>query len=175
VALEKELRKLAEEIPELSEFFGFWTNKNVLRRNSGGTVLSSTQDGTETTYPIGDGKKGKRQGAVDIGENKGQASILNTEGNEKAQPISRKAKKGPKIAFADAPNRLDMAWIDGNNIVINIGHASYKKCFSSARSRKLHCLFAAANAIQRYLGSESDKPDLLFIDRMMMAWGKSDS
>jgi hypothetical protein len=172
VELEKELKKLAEKIPELSEFFGFWAKKHIMKKVEKGAENITIQEGSEVTYGVGEGAKGDGQGLADVGEGPGQSNLPDREGPERAEPISRKAKKGPKIAFADAPDRIDMAWVDGTNIIINSSHPAYVKCFPSTRSRKIHCLFAVATAIQRFLGTESEKPDLLFIDRMMMAWGQ---
>jgi hypothetical protein len=67
---------------------------------------------------------------------------------------------------------MDLGWVDGNNIIINSGHPSYAKTCSDTRSRTLHNLFAIASAIQRFKGGESTLPDMMFIDRMMAAWGK---
>jgi len=172
VELEREIKRLSEDIPELGEFFGFWSKKQILRENKAGTISSSTTEGSEITYPLGEGAGGEGQGPVDLGDGPGQATSMDSRGNEKAQPISRKSRRGPKIAFVDAPDRLDLAWVEGNNVVINSGHASYIKCRSNTKARRIHSLFAIASAIQRFLGGEAEKPDLLFIDRMMMAWGQ---
>jgi hypothetical protein len=171
-ALERELKKLVEKVPELSEFFGFWTKKKVMKKSEKGTESITIQQGGEVTYALREGAKGNGNGLLDVGDGPGQSALPDKKGPERAEPISRKAKKGPKIAFIDAPDRIDMAWVDGTNIIINSSHSAYLKCLSNTRSRKIQCLFAIATAIQRFLGAESDSPDLLFIDRMMMAWGE---
>jgi len=170
--LERELKKILEDVPELAEFFGFWARKSVLARSKDGSVLVKTQEGIEVTLPVGEGTKGKGIGPADIGDEPGQALVESQKGTEKAKPISRTARRGPKIAFAEVPDRLDLAWVEGNNVVVNTGHPSYAKARSNALARRLHCLFAIASAIQRFIGSESEPPDLMFIDRMMAAWGK---
>jgi len=170
--LERELRKLVENVPELSEFFGFRMRKEILGKYDNGLIDASTHEGVGITFPLGNGVREEGLGPVDIGVEDGQTLISDEKGPEKAKAISRKARSGPKIAFFDAPDRVDLAWVEGNNVVINSGHPSYKKNRSNAKTRRLHSLFAIASAIQKFLGRESEKPDLMFIDRMMTAWGK---
>lgn len=172
IKLERELKKILEDVPELKEFFGFRARKNVPVQNENGVDRANIQDGIEVTFPIGEGPGGEGPGPVVPGDEPGQSLVKSEEGAEKVKPISRKARRGPKIAFNEVPDRVDLAWVDGNNVVINIGHPSYVRARSNALSRKIHSLFAIASAIQRFLGRESETPDLMFIDRLMAAWGK---
>jgi hypothetical protein len=172
IKLERELKKLVEDIPELSEFFGFPSPKNVLEKYEKGSIFATTQEGIEKTFPVGNGRRGKSSGLVDTGEESGESFKEDQEGLEKTKQISRTARRGPKIAFVEAPDRSDLAWVDGNNVVINSGHPSYVKVRSDPATRRLHSLFAIASAVQRFLGGQSDTPDQMFIDRMMAAWGK---
>lgn len=170
--LERELKKLVEELPELAEFFGFRSREKVFQQNGKGLVPTDIHDGTDKTFPVGKGSKGEGPGAVDIGNGPGQALVQTQGGTERAKQISRVARRGPKITFIEAPARLDLAWVDGNNVAINSGHPAYTRARSNSVARTLHSLFAIASAVQRFLGSESEAPDLMFIDRMMAAWGK---
>ncbi|MCE2462861.1 MAG: hypothetical protein J4F46_02960, partial [Dehalococcoidia bacterium] len=90
----------------------------------------------------------------------------------RATPISRRARQGPRIAFDSRADRTDLAWVDGNSVVINTGHPSYRKANSNATARMIHSLFAIASAIQRFNTSEDTIDDLLFMDRMMAVWGE---
>jgi len=172
VEIERELKKIVEEIPELSNFFGFRIKSKVLQEDLKGNLSSSNQEGIEITFPVGEGEKGDDIGTVDIGDEPGQATVEDKEGKDRAKPISRKSRRGPKIAFDSRSDRKDLAWVEGNNIVINKGHPAYGKAQANQRIKRLHNLFSVAIAIQRFLGSESEKPDLMFIDRMMAAWGE---
>lgn len=172
IEIERELKKIVEEIPELNDFFGFRMSKKVFKKNEKGMIPSSAQEGIDITFPVGEGEKGGDLGIVDVGEEPGQAIVKDEKGKDRATPISRKSRRGPKIAFDNRSDRTDLAWIEGNNVVINSGHPSHVKAQSNQRTRRLHNLFAVASAIQRFLGSESERPDLLFIDRMMAAWGR---
>ena len=170
--LEREMRKLVDEIPELGEFFGFRAPKNILDQQNGGSVIASSQEGAELTFPIGEGESLGGEAPLDIGDGPGEALVENQEtGNLRARPISRTGRRGPKIAFDEKPDRIDLAWIDGNNVVINSGHPAYVKVNSNNLAKRLHCIHSIANAIQRFLFTGSAE-DLLFSDRMMSAWGK---
>jgi len=171
--LERELKRLVEDVPELSSFFGFRTRKDVHVPRSDGTTLGTETEGTEPTLPVGEGQGRHGLGIRDVGDQPGTAVIEDREaGREKVEPISRTARRGPKIAFAHAPERVDLAWVDGHNIVINTAHPCYTRASSSATLRRLHSLFSIATAIQRFLGTEEQSPDLGFVDRMMAAWGQ---
>lgn len=173
IKLEKELKKLLDDIPELSEFFGFRTRKTTLQSDNSGTTKAKQQEGIEATFPVGEGEKGKGSGPVGEGEQPGQTlSEDKKNGTEPAKPISRVGPRGPKITFVEILDRNDLAWVDGNNVVINNGHPSYVKVRSDATARRLHNLFAIASAVQRFMATESEIKELMFIDRMMAVWGK---
>jgi hypothetical protein len=170
-SLERELRRIVEEVPELGELLGFRTRRDVLTR--GGEVAASQVEGVEGTFSPGDGAGHHGPAPPDVGDQPGVALVSEDRGAEKARSISRKARRGPKITFAEAPDRTELAWAEGNTVVINSGHSCYTKMRSHGRARRLHCLFAIACAVQRLLASEGDKPDLGFVDRMMKAWGEA--
>jgi len=170
--LEKEIRKLVDDIPELGEFFGFRTRKSVLQGQTTGDVLASTHEGSELTLPSGEGESGGGEGPLDAGDGPGDALIKDPEdGSVRATPISRTGRRGPKVAFNEAPDKRDLAWVDGNNIVVNSGHPAYKKVMANATASRLHCIYAIATAIQRFLYS-GETEDLMFLDKMMSAWGR---
>ena len=171
--LERELKKVLDDVPELAEFFGFRTRKPVLAASDTGDVTAATHEGIDVTFPVGEGSAAQGPGPVDVGDEPGEALVEDEKtGTKAASPISRTARRGPKIAFAEAPDRVDLAWVDGNNVVINSGHPSYGKTRADSTARRLHCLFAVGSSIQRFLASGDDATDLMFVDRMMAAWGK---
>jgi hypothetical protein len=170
--LERELKKILNEVPELSEFFGFRQKKHILQENEKGTLFAIFQEGAEGTFPTFDGDSSKNPGLLDVGNFPGVALSEKKEGDKKASQISRNSKRGPKISFLEAVERVDLAWVDGNNIVINSGHPSYIKVRSNTTARRVHCLFAIAAAIQRFLSGADSKSELGFVDKMMAAWGK---
>lgn len=173
IKLERELKKLLDDIPELSELFGFRTRKTILQPDNSGIIKAKEQEGTEVTFPDAEGEKGKGSGQFDEGEQPGQVLIEDKKnGIEYAKPISRVSRRGPKITFVEVLDRNDLAWVDGNNVVINSGHPSYVKVRSDATARRLQNLFAIASAVQRFMATKSEIKELMFIDKMMAVWGK---
>lgn len=171
--LEKELKRLVDDIPELGEFFGFRVKKAILQQSSGGAVKVNVQDGAEVTFSTNLGSGGGDLGPTDIGNEVGHALVEDQKnGKIKAEPISRIARHGPSISFVSAPERVDLAWVDGNNIVINSGHPSYIKTRSDSMAKRVHCFFAIGSAVLRFMATMDSAQDLMLIDRLMAAWGK---
>lgn len=170
--LERELKKLLDDLPELTRFFGFRAPKNVLRQQDSGSDLTSPEEGIDETAPVGQGNGGEGAGLPDTGVEPGEALRPDQEaGTQKASPISRGGKSGPKVTIADRPDMPDLAWVEGNNVFINSAHACYVKSGPNPAVRRIHCLYSIAAAVQRFLIKEGNAADLLFIDRMMAAWG----
>jgi len=171
IRLEREIRKLIDDVPELEEFFGFRMRKSVLQEQSTGDTLASKQEGAELTLPIGEGEARGDEAPLDVGDGPGEALVEDPEsGGVKAAPIARTGRRGPKIGFSEAPDKTDLAWVDGNSIVVNSAHPAYKRVISSTTASRLHCLFAIASAVQRFLYAGRTE-DLMFLDKMMSAWG----
>ena len=172
IKLERELKKILDDIPELSDFFGFKTRKDVFIPVNSGTTNTTQQDGVELTFSFGEGQRGKK-GIPDEGENPGQFFKEDKKnGTQPAKPISRVSRRGPKITFVEALNRKDLAWVEGNNIAINCGHPSYIRVRYNSTAKRIQNLFAIASAIQRFIANERDDGKLMFIDKMMAAWGE---
>lgn len=172
VKLEKEIRKIINDIPELHDFFGFRGPKKIMVPDSSSSIGAESVEGAEVTFSEGEGQSEGGQAPMDIGEGPGEALVENIAGEKRATPIGpRTGRQGPKIAFFDVPDRVDLAWVDGNNIVINKGHPAFKKVEVNSIAKRQHCLFAIAVAIQKFLFANQTQ-DITFIDRMMTAWGK---
>jgi len=173
--LEREIKKIVEDIPELEEFFGFRAKKTVLQPSASGPLNADVHEGAEGTFSSGDGVKSSKPGKapLDEGEGAGQALVENqTSGEKKASPISRTARRGPMIGFSSAPEKPELSWVEGNKVVINSGHPSYAKIKSNAQARKVHSFFAIGVAVQRVMSTAASAPDLMFVDRLMTALGK---
>lgn len=172
VKLEKELKKLIEDVPELGDFFGFRGPKKILSPDNQGLTSAEPHDGAQITFPMGegDGEKGG-EAPLDVGDSEGKALAETENGKKPASPIGRTGRHGPQIAFADVPNRDDLAWVNGNSIVINSGHPAYKKVETNSTAKRLHQLFSIAAAVQKFTSS-GETTEITFIDRMMAAWGR---
>ena len=171
--LEREIRQLSEQIPELSEFFGFRSRVSVLQHDRDGETNANIYQGADITFPDGDGTGGKTSGPLEPGDERGESLVENQgNGTTRATPISRRARQGPMITFDSRADRIDLAWVDGNSVVINSGHPSYRKANANPTARRIHSLFAIASAVQRFNTSEDAIDDIMFMDRMMAAWGE---
>ena len=170
--LERELRKLARDIPELGEFFGFRVPKSVLSAKTDGTIEADVHEGQETTFPEGEGTRGEGLGVVDVGDQPGEALLPAEQvGSQRADPISRSSRGGPKISFKSVQERQELGWVEGNTVVINTGHPAYKRVEKNQAARLLHSLLAIGTAIQRHSSNQSTPPDLMFVDRLLASWG----
>lgn len=171
--LERELRRIAESVPELSDFFGFRNRTKVLQAQDDGETRAEQHDGAEITYPDGDGEGGHHNpGPLEPGDGPGTALVANPEsGTERATPITRQGRHGPRIAFESRADREELAWVDGNTVTINTGHPAYKKAGTNATAKHTHDIFAIAGAIQKFLAGPENAVDTLFVDRMLAAWG----
>lgn len=171
-SLERELKRIAQEIPEIGQFFGYRDRTRVLTGDPIGTQKASEEEGAEATYPVGGDGPISPDPVTEPGEDPGVALRDDGDGSMRAKPISRKARKGPRITFLEAHDRWEMSWVDGDYICINKAHSAYVRSENSGRTLRLHNMFAIGSAIQRFLAKESGEPDLGFIDRLMGAWGK---
>ena len=169
--LERELRQIAEAIPELSDFFGFRNRTTVLQPTDSGDTPAEPHEGVEVTFPEGEGDGTTGPGPLGPGDEPGTALVENEEGRQRANPITRRARRGPRIAFDSRTDRGELAWVDGNTIFINTGHPAYKRADTNGTARRIHCIFAIAGAIQKFAAGPEGVPDLTFVDRMLAAWG----
>jgi len=174
VKLERELKRIVGDVPELEEFFGFRMRKHVLIERQSGSVTAIKQDGSQVTFPTERGKeKGNGEGPLDVGDDDGTALIEDKKASEtRAEPISRTARRGPKITLADVPKRMELGWVEGNTVIINTGHPCYVKSKSNYNSRRIHSIYTIATVVQRFLAGDDKNTKLMFIDKMMGAWGK---
>ncbi|MFA5628786.1 MAG: ATP-binding protein [Dehalococcoidales bacterium] len=172
IKLEKEIKKLIDEIPELSEFFGMPLQKEVLQEQKDGQVDAGLQSGVEQTFPSGTGKINTKNPILGPGDASGEALVENAGAKDKkAGPISRTSKRGPRISFYESPEREELSWVDGYNIVINSGNPAYKRASTNSQVKRTHCMYAIANAMQKFL-FVGDTNDLSFVDKLISVWGR---
>jgi len=172
IKLEQEIKKLVSEIPELYQLFGSAAKKSAKVTDPAGDMTGAMAEGMEPTFPNGEGKRNGDGALPDTGDEPGQAFEEQQGGAERASPISRKRKAGVRIGFANDPERNELAWLDGNLVLINMGHPSYIKVKTNRHARKLHNVFSIAICLERELKEqgllETEGP---FVDKMMTAWG----
>ncbi len=171
VRLEQEVKKLVRELPELSSFFGLSTPREMKAADPEGGLSGGPQEKRqeEVTSPD-EGEPAERE---EPAEGKERSETLAGDGEKHASPVSRPRKAGIHISFVDAPARQDLAWLEGDTVIINSGHPSYLKAKNGSPTRKLHNLFSIAICLDRELKEQG----LLqagedFVNRMMYTWGK---
>jgi len=172
MSLERELRRIAEDIPEIGQFFGFTDRTKAMAADPSGDVPVSEHEGVEPSYPTGEGTVSSEQPLNIPGDEPGFALDADPEGPERAKPVSRKARRGPRITFLDVPESDELSWIDGDYVCINKAHPAYQRSSGGGRTLRIHNMFAIGSAIQRFLAKDTGVPDLFFIDRLMAAWGR---
>ncbi len=171
--LERELTRLLKDVPELSDFFGFRTKRATYEaRDLGGTGVNP-EEGGGATFPVTPGPGNTTRPGPTQGGPLAEATLQEDKAapTKQADPISRRGRRGPQIGFIDAPEKVDLSWVDGNQVFINSAHPAFIKSRANNGSRRVHSLFAVGAAIQKYLASNDTAPDLAFLDRMMAAWG----
>jgi len=183
--LEKELKKIIVQIPEISQLFGLKSKVNVTVNDPVGDVKAALEEGVKKTFPdeesqrkAGDleeekanGNLEKSPGISDIGDELGSRLEENIKGQNRASPITRKRKAGVRVSFADRPDRNELAWLERDIIVINNAHSSYRKIKRNNLSRKIHNLFAIAVASNREMQQQGIlKENEFFVDEIMSKW-----
>jgi len=170
--LERDLKRMLDDVPEFSEFFGFRARKAVPQRSPDGQDAESVQ-GVDVTFPDGSGERGEGPGLQDVGNEPGETLVQTEAQSEtKVKPISRTARRGPKIAFSEAEDRVDLAWVEGNTIVVNSGHPAYRRVKGDNMARRVLCLLAIGTAVWRFVGKEEGRREENLPDRIMASWGK---
>lgn len=178
--IEREIQKIVSDVPELAEFIGLPNRgrKKTLAQNDRGGIQGRFEPWMDMTDSADSGSS--RSKVVEEGNGSGTSEtrsgkpLLAEGGEERAESVSRKVRTGPKIAFSPRPDQVELAWIEGNSIIINSGHPSYERAKANPTSRVLHNLFSIGSAVQKFiLLDENREPDLTFLDKMMTAWGQS--
>lgn len=177
--LEKEVRKLLDDVPELGEILGIRSKQISLKPKENGEVQSEINEDQDlnANEEIGINENTTHTAIIENADpvppeyKSGDAPVESEQGIQKAEPISSKSRRGPKIDFEERPEKIELAWVEGGKIIINKGSSAYKKANSNKATLLLNML-AIGCAVLRYSKSIDNQPDLKFIDRMLGAWGE---
>lgn len=174
--IEKEIKKIINEIPELMSMFGTWGRGHILSENSTGDAKAEISIGGNITFPTTIGSGRGEIGPYSKGDSDEQILESAKNGSHKAKPIGRSLREGPRISFVDAKDRLELSWIEGNYIYINTGQPSFIKNKNIKTAKMLHYMLSIACAVMRYRldddGLNMDESPRFIIDRIMNVWGK---
>lgn len=172
IRLEMEIKKIIKEFPELEGIFN-GANKTIVNlKNKNGNIEAKQIDGGDITYPVGLGEKGKGESPFnEPGCNQAQSLIETKSGPERAKPISRKRSSGLRISFCEEKYKEDLGWIEGNTIILNLGHKSYKKIKPQSQAQRIHHIFSIAVCLERKLKEDGIiQNDRKFVDEFMSKW-----
>ena len=170
--LEKELKRIFREIPELAGFFGVRAPRSGPAPSGVARTGGSSQGETGSLFTVGNPASGTdRAPSQPVGQLT-QTDLGPPAGAPGPSADGITVQRVPRIAFAEVPHRVELAWVEGDSVVINAGHPAYAKSYGNTVTRRLHSLLAISSAIQRFLESEGDALDRRFLDRVMAAWGQ---
>ncbi len=173
IRLEREIKKLIGELPELNQLFGSSYKSPTHIQNQEGEISGNETQGVDYSFPDGPGNNSDGEGYLDPGVDDGVAFEPEKEGQLKASPISRTKRCGLRINFTDMPDRVELSWVEGNIIFINSSHPSYIKIIKNNIARNLHNIFAISIAVDKELKERGiiEIQDS-YINKIMIAWGK---
>ena len=167
--LERELTKMVRQMPELQDFDGLLRKSRALRKDDDGEVLTSetrSRDDNQNHRDIaGDetGGSGSSSGGSSRAEDKG--------GKTRANRQRSRRNQGPRIAFEEHPGRGETAWLGSDIIIINSGHAAYRKQANHTQASLTYCMFAIGVALDK---AELVAPDdgVSYVDKFITIWGE---
>lgn len=169
--LERELKDIVDQLPELQDFHGTRRNIESLKRDDQGDVQGTTATGANN----GSSNKSdsdRSKGVGGSGVRRSPLGTLEADGPVQGQSRSAKRQRGPQVAFEDQPSRSEVSWVDGDVITINSGHSAYCNRISSDSARLTYCMFAIAIAIEKsglVTGTDGGR----YVESFMSAWGTS--
>ena len=169
--LERELKDIVGQLPELQDFRGTRRQVESLKPDDQGKIRGSTTTTPGNTETNESGSNGSNEGG---GSDRQRSRLGTADINGPIRGRRRKSERqrGPQVAFEDQPARGEVSWIDGDVITINSGHSAYRNRLSSDSARLTYCMFAIAIALERSgILSESDEDR--YVESFMSAWGSS--
>jgi len=167
--LQRVINRIVGDIPDLQKFYGFRTNRESLVKEDNGEYTGSFPEilsGEEETE-----QEQSDEDVVKDAIDKAVKRIQGLEAGEEraAEKKVRSTRFGPKIQYADEPHRDDISWMDGETVLINTAHPTFKKAISK-KVVEYHNLFAVATAMLRDIPTATEKIQLL--ELFMSRWGK---
>ena len=169
--LERELKDVVDQLPELQDFRGTHRDIEGLELDNRGNAQgsSASMSGNRPSDKSDSSRSNKG------GDSDGQRSpigAIETDGQLQGRSRRAKRKRGPQVAFEDQPSRSEVSWVDGDVITINSGHSAYCNRVSSDSARITYCMFAIAIAIEKS-GLVSGTDGGGYVESFMSAWGAS--
>ena len=167
--IERELRSIVDQLPELRDFGTNRLREPALKEDELGDIKASLAAGN-TDPADSDGESGSTSGSGDGATPNEPAYDASKAGSTQTRPRRSRRPRGPQIAFEDSPTRPEISWVDGEVITINSGHSAYSNRISGDPARLTYCMFAIAVAIEK-AGLADPADGSSYVDTFLSAWG----
>jgi hypothetical protein len=167
--LQHVINRIVGDIPDLQQFYGFRTTRESLVKEENGEYT-----GTIPEKFSGDEGTEQAQSEEDAVNDAIEKAVERIQGLEPGKELAaerrvRSTRFGPKIQYADEPDRDDISWMEGETVLINTAHPTFQKAVAK-KVVEYHNLFAVAIAMLRDIPTATEKLQLL--EQFMSRWGK---
>lgn len=167
--IERELRNIVDQLPELQDFGTNRLRGSALAQDDQGEIKASPTE-SDAEPPESGGDSGTKSGSREGANSQEPPHDATQDGSVQTRQRRAKRPRGPQIAFEDQPARAEISWVDGDVITINSGHSAYSNRISGDPARLTYCMFAIAVAIDK--AGLVDQPEgTNYVETFMMAWG----
>ena len=167
--IERELRSIVDQLPELRDFGTNRLREQTLREDELGDIKASLADGNANSSE-NEGESGTKSGSGDGATSQEPAYEATQDGATPTRQRRARRSRGPQVAFEDLPSRPEISWVDGDVITINSGHSAYSNRISGDPARLTYCMFAIAVAIDK-AGLADPVEGMSYVDTFLSAWG----
>ena len=171
--LQRLVNRIVGEIPDLQQFYGFRSDKVGLVHDAGGNLFGTNPDmalNPENERESSSEKEELIQSVANGLEDDSRGGRALEDGDDLAAiKRLRSVKFGPAIHYVESPDRADISWMEGDTVLINTAHPTYKKAIEK-KVAEYHDLFAVALAMLREVPTAHEKLELL--EKFMSGWGR---
>lgn len=169
--LEQETAKILRRIPQLRYLFAKQIKENVASFDPSGGAQASLAEIGQQIRGEEPGTNGGQGVPVHPGADEISAPMFNENGEIQARVRRRNVRGGPHIQRVSDRDRDEISWVEGDSVMINIGHSAYAKA-ESQRHLAYHERVAIYYALCLDAPVEADERLHLF-NRVLTEWGKS--
>jgi hypothetical protein len=168
--LEKLVREILQEIPELQKLFSLRGQGRVVIPDPTGNPAAQGEGGVQgVPGTLGGGGTGGTVPAAP-GPEEDSYPVIDERGGLRGAPRPRPIRLGPHVMWMDGGSEQALGWVDGDNVVINKAHPAFLKAEREGM-KGYHDLLSIAYAILEHLTGEGEDP-LALLNRFMAAWGR---
>jgi hypothetical protein len=168
--LQRMVNRIVGEIPDLQQFYGSRGDRATLVKDPEGNLTGALPEpsphASQEQADTGEQEQLIRNA---LSEAQKVDRILEEGGDFAALRRPRAGRFGPVIRYVASPEREDISWMEGDSVLINTDHPTYRKAVEK-KIVEYHDLFAVALAMLREVPTASEKLELL--ERFMSRWGK---